>query len=72
MWNDALQVREFIHESLYSPTAGYFSQRISPVGRVDPPIDFGSLWGREGYLRKLQQLYQEQQARAAGCHLHNC
>lgn len=58
-----MQVREFIHESLYSPSIGYFSRPQSPVGQVDPPIDFGALWGQEGYRFKLNQLYTEQKVR---------
>lgn len=55
-----LQVRDFIHESLYNPASGYFARHASPVGRVNPAIDFSSLHGREGYQRKLHQLYHEQ------------
>lgn len=58
-----LQVRDFIHEALYDPATGYFAQRASPVGRVDPPIDFNALAGREGYQHKLHQLYAEQRVR---------
>jgi hypothetical protein len=55
-------VRDFIHDSLYHPVTGYFSRHASPVGRVDPPIDFGTLPGREGYQRKLHELYHQQKA----------
>lgn len=30
------------------------------MGLVDPPINFGGLWGQEGYTHKLHQLYTEQ------------
>jgi hypothetical protein len=59
------QVRDFIHDSLYHPVTGYFSRHASPVGRVDPPIDFGALPGREGYQRKLHELYHQQKASTA-------
>lgn len=54
------QVRDFIQDSLYHPVTGYFSRHASPVGRVDPSIDFGTLPGREGYQRKLHELYHQQ------------
>jgi hypothetical protein len=61
------QVRDFIHESLYHPVTGYFSRHASPVGRVDPPIDFGALPGREGYQRKLHELYHQQKVAHSFC-----
>ena len=63
-------VREFIHDALYNTQSGYFAQRTSPVGLGlvgGRPLDFGSLWGREGYLQALHQLYQEQQVSFANC-----
>lgn len=61
------QVRDFIHDSLYHPVSGYFSRHASPVGRVDPPIDFRALPGREGYQRKLHELYHQQKASSFMC-----
>ena len=38
-------VREFVHDSLYHATEGYFHVRASAVGRLPAPIHFGSLLG---------------------------
>ena len=63
-------MRDFIHDALYNAQSGYFAQRTSPVGLGlvgGRPLDFGPLWGREGYLQALHQLYQEQQVSCANC-----
>jgi hypothetical protein len=54
-------LRDFIHESLYHPTHGYFSRRAPPVGALPEPIDFPSLGGHQAYLHKLQHCYQQLQ-----------
>lgn len=49
-------MRNFVHQSLYSPAFGYFTSRVV-VGRCGEPIDFGSLKGQAEWLEVLTKLY---------------
>uniref|UniRef100_A0A1D2AF11 Protein arginine methyltransferase NDUFAF7 n=1 Tax=Auxenochlorella protothecoides TaxID=3075 RepID=A0A1D2AF11_AUXPR len=49
-------VRDFIHDSLYHPTEGYFSKGPS-VGTPPAPIDFASLGNELAYFNRVQALY---------------
>lgn len=64
----SLQVRDFIHDSLYNPRYGYFAAQAAPVGTLRAPIDFRRLQGHKHYLRTVQEVYQELQV---GCFCDN-
>lgn len=51
-----VQVRDFIHDSLYHPKEGYFSGGPS-VGSPSKPIDFNSLGNELAYFNHVQALY---------------
>eukprot|EP00884_Botryococcus_braunii_P011350 jgi/Botrbrau1/20215/Bobra.31_1s0012.1 len=54
--------REYLHDSLYHPTEGYFTrQGAPPVGSLPQPLDFSSLKGKDGYLEALHRLYKDLQ-----------
>lgn len=55
-----VQVRDYIHDSLYSPVHGYFT-RQAPVGFLPEGIDFGGLAGQTAYLAAVQQRYRDLQ-----------
>lgn len=51
-------VRDFIHDSLYHPTQGYFSKHTATgagvVGSPAHPLDFASFAGQTEYLLAVQ------------------
>lgn len=44
-----LLMRDFIHQSLYHPTMGYFNSNAPPVGRIPEAINFKKLVGKAEY-----------------------
>lgn len=52
-----LLLREYIHESLYHPTHGYFSNKQSPLLHHTRPIDFRSLTCRAQYESAVAATY---------------
>ncbi|EFN53988.1 hypothetical protein CHLNCDRAFT_25175, partial [Chlorella variabilis] len=59
-------VREFIQDSLYHPTEGYFSKQTATgaavVGSLAAPLDFRRLAGQMQYLQAVQEQYRQLQA----------
>ncbi|CAI5967903.1 unnamed protein product [Closterium sp. NIES-64] len=52
-----IQVRDFIHTSLYHPTDGYFTSNAAAVGSIPHPISFRQLAGRREWMALQQSLY---------------
>lgn len=52
-----LQARDWINESLYDTSHGYFSRPASPVGQLPDPIQFSQLSGQQAYLQHLRLWY---------------
>lgn len=52
-----MQTRDWIDDSLYNPTHGYFNQTAGPVGLLPEPIQFSQLSGQQAYLQHLRQWY---------------
>ncbi|KDD76562.1 putative S-adenosyl-L-methionine-dependent methyltransferase [Helicosporidium sp. ATCC 50920] len=57
-----LQVRNFLHESLYSPSDGYFSTHPT-IGSMPTPLEFATYRNQADYLRKVQEAYVVLQSR---------
>ncbi|KAL4452506.1 hypothetical protein ABPG75_008168 [Micractinium tetrahymenae] len=59
-------VRDFIHDSLYHPSEGYFTKHTAfgagVVGSLQQPLDFASMDGQVEYLQAVQRVYRELQA----------
>lgn len=57
-----LQVREWLHESLYDPLKGYFTGRqATPVGILERPLDVPALWDFADYQAALRKAYLQLQ-----------
>ena len=54
----AVLVRDFVHGALYDERAGYFVAKAGAVGELAEPLDFGSMVGRDGYMRKVREAYE--------------
>ena len=50
--------RDFIHDSLYNPKYGYFSQRAVIFSQPDP-VDFARLNGMEDFEKCISNLYRQ-------------
>ncbi|KAL3143873.1 hypothetical protein ABBQ32_003691 [Trebouxia sp. C0010 RCD-2024] len=49
--------RDWINESLYDPSHGYFNRPASPVGQLPDPVQFSQLSGQQAYLQHLRLWY---------------
>ncbi|EFJ50230.1 hypothetical protein VOLCADRAFT_89143 [Volvox carteri f. nagariensis] len=56
---DKLLVRDFIQNSLYHPTLGYFSAPTPPVGSVGSPINYWRIYCRDEFNILVNKKYQE-------------
>jgi hypothetical protein len=54
-----LQLREFLHKSLYDPERGYFTANTAnvPVGTIGRSLDFKGLLGETDYLTAIKRHY---------------
>ena len=52
---DAVLTRDFIKDALYNSDKGY--NRNKKVGVLDEPIDFGNLWGKWEFNKKIRVIY---------------
>lgn len=52
-------VRDFIKESLYSKSDGYFIKKNHQVGELKAPIQFKNLLGYHAYRQELKEKYPE-------------
>ena len=52
------QLRDFLHDSLYHPTEGYFSAQQPPVG-VGKPLDLPSLSDEDAYRMEVRRQYDD-------------
>ncbi len=57
------QLRDFLHDSLYHPSEGYFNAREPPVG-VGKPLDLPSLAGEDAYRAVVRRQYDDLAARS--------
>ncbi|KAK3261247.1 hypothetical protein CYMTET_29835, partial [Cymbomonas tetramitiformis] len=51
-------LRDFIHDSLYHPSQGYFVARSFSVGEMEKPLAFRAIAGRQHYYDGLDNLYK--------------
>ena len=51
----AVLTRDFIKDALYNNEKGY--NRNKKVGVLDEPFDFGSLWGKWEFNKKIRAIY---------------
>ncbi len=56
------QLRDFLHDSLYHPSEGYFNAREPPVG-VGVPLDLPALAGEDAYRAEVRRQYDDLAAR---------
>ena len=56
-----MQVRDFLHDSLYHETEGYFARQEAPVGSLLRPLPFHHMHGQKDYNQALRQRYDELQ-----------
>ena len=56
-----MQLREHLHDLLYSSADGYFSRSRTPVGVLDAPINFTKLADFAHYQAVVRQAYQQLQ-----------
>ncbi|GLI61912.1 hypothetical protein VaNZ11_004435 [Volvox africanus] len=56
---DKLLVRDFIQNSLYHPTLGYFNAPTPPVGSVGGPINYWRIYCRDEFNILVSKKYQE-------------
>ncbi|CAL8470142.1 g9684 [Coccomyxa elongata] len=59
-----MQLRNYLHRSLYDPTEGYFtaSKSTIPVGSIGKPLEFNKLLGQADYLSAVKEHYNHLQA----------
>lgn len=65
-----MQVRDFLHDSLYHETDGYFARQDAPVGRLLEPLHFNSMHGQRDFSEALRQRYDELQVMRS--HVEQC
>lgn len=65
-----MQLRDYLHRSLYDPTEGYFtaSKSTIPVGSVGKPLQFNKLLGQADYLSAVKQHYNHLQVSVPADH----
>ncbi|GFR52698.1 hypothetical protein Agub_g15325, partial [Astrephomene gubernaculifera] len=56
---DKLMMRDFIQNSLYHPTLGYFNAPTPPVGSVGGPINYWKIYCRDEFNILVKKKYQE-------------
>ncbi|GIL75540.1 hypothetical protein Vretimale_15115 [Volvox reticuliferus] len=56
---DKLLIRDFIQNSLYHPTLGYFNAPTPPVGSVGGPINYWRIYCRDEFNILVSKKYQE-------------
>ncbi|KAG2497193.1 hypothetical protein HYH03_004782 [Edaphochlamys debaryana] len=56
---DRLLVRDFIQNSLYHPTLGYFNAPTPPVGSVGGPINYWKIYCRDEFNILISNKYKE-------------
>lgn len=54
-----LLTREFIHDRLYAPKAGYFNKEKLEIGRLPEPLNFIEMVGFDDYQASLSKNYPE-------------
>ena len=52
------QLRDFLHDSLYHPTEGYFTAQQPPVG-VGRPLDLPALSDEDAYRMEVRRQYDD-------------
>lgn len=65
-----MQLRDYLHRSLYDPTEGYFTASTStiPVGSIGKPLEFNKLLGQADYLSAVKQHYNHLQVSVSATH----
>lgn len=58
------QLRDFLHDSLYHPTEGYFSAQQPPVG-VGRALDLPSCSDEDAYRMEVRRQYDDLAVRAS-------
>ena len=59
--SERVLVRDWIADSLYNPSYGYFSNADSPVGQLAQAISFSNLSGHQSYQQHLRFWYDKLQ-----------
>ena len=54
-----VMLRDFIHDRLYHPAGGYFSQTEHQVGILKEPVAFHNLRGYYDFRKEMERLYPE-------------
>ncbi|GAX75066.1 hypothetical protein CEUSTIGMA_g2510.t1 [Chlamydomonas eustigma] len=56
-----LLLRDFIHQSLYHPTLGYFNRDVPVVGHLEGPINYWKVYCQEEWNIMINKKYKELQ-----------